>query len=106
MLPLDFSHREQAVDQFSPAALARVSSGGFVFDDVSTFEPARAIHRRKPAGDVTQETERPADDGGPQFAALVWTSIQTGEHLTNQPAMMQFFFLDLFYFCSILGVAE
>ena len=83
VLPLDFSHRQQAVDQISLAALARVSRGGFVFDNVSAFEPAGAIHRRKPAGDVTQQTKRAAHHHSPQFAPFVWTSTQSGKHLAD-----------------------
>ena len=83
VLPLHFGHREQAVDQFRPAAFAGITRGGFVFDDVSTFKPARAVHGRKPAGDVTQKSERAADDGASQFTSLVWTSTQTGEHLAD-----------------------
>lgn len=106
VLPLYFSHREQTVNQFSSAAVARVTRSGFVFDDVSTFEPAGAVHRCKPAGDVTQQTKRSADECSPQFAALVWAGVQTGEHLTNQPAMMPFLFLDLSYLGAIFRVMK
>lgn len=106
MLPLDFSHRQQAVDQIRSAALARVTRGGFILDDVLTFEPARAIHRREPAGDVTQETKRAADQCGAQFANLVWTSAESREHLADESPVMPFLVLDLFHLCSLLRVAE
>ena len=106
MLPLDFSHREQAVDQIRSTALARVTRGGFIFDDVSTFEPARAIHRRKPASDVTQETERASDQGGANFANLVWTSAEIRQHLADESPVMPLLVLDLFDFRSLLRVAE
>ena len=106
MLPLDFSHREQAVDQIRSAALARVTRGGFIFDDVSTFEPARAVHRREPASDVTQKTERASDQGGAKFANLVWTSTEVSEHLADESPVMPFLVLDLFDFCPLLRVAE
>lgn len=83
VLPLDFSHREQAVDQVSSAALARVTRGGLILDDVSTFEPARAVHRRKPASDVTQQTKRATDECGAQFPHFVWSATEAGEHLAD-----------------------
>lgn len=106
VLPLDFSHHEQAVDQVSSAALARITRGGFILDDVSTFEPARAVHRRKPAGDVTQQTKRATDQRGAHFAQFVWSAAEAGEHLADQPAMMPFLVLDLFDFRSLPRVAE
>lgn len=106
MLPLDFSHREQTVDQFSSAAFARVTRGGFVFHNVPAFEPARAIHRGKPAGDVTQQAKQAANQCRSQLAAFVWASAETGQHLADQPAMMPLFVLDLLYFRSILRVAK
>jgi len=106
VLPLDFSHREQAVDQIASSRLARVTRGGFVFDDVSTLEPARAVHRRKPAGDVTQQTERAANQCSSQFAAFVWSGAQTREHLADEPAMMPFLVLDLFDLGSLLRIAQ
>ena len=80
--------------------------GGFIFDDVSTFEPAGAIHRREPASDVAQETERAANYGGAKFANLVWTSAEAREHLADESPVMPFLVLDLFNFCSLLRVAQ
>lgn len=106
MLPLDFSHREQTVDQVRSAALTGVTRGGFILDDVSTFEPARAVHRRKPAADVTQQTKRAADERGAQFANFVWRATEPGKHLADQPAMVPFLVFNLFDFRSLPRVVK
>ena len=106
VLPFDFRHREQTIDQVRPTALARITSGRFVLDNVSTFKPARTVHRRKPTGNVTQQTKRSANHCGAQFAPFVWSSAETLQHLTNQFAMMPLFVFDLFNLRSIVGVAQ
>ena len=106
VFPLDFRHRQQTIDQVLSAALACVTCGGFVLDDIVTLEPARTIHRRKPAADVTQETERSSDEGGAQLASFVWSGAEVFQHLADEAPMMPFFFFDRLNLCSFFGVAE
>lgn len=79
---------------------------GFILDDVSTLKPARAVHRRKPAADVTQETQRSSDERRAQLAPFVWFGAEIAQHLPDQLAMMPFFFFDLFYSRALVRVAK
>ena len=106
MLPLDFRHRQQAVNEIGTPALARITRSGFVLDNVSTLQPARTVHRHKPAADVTKHAQCSSDDRGAQLAYLSWSSTKTLEHLTYELAMIPLFFLYLFYSSSIVAIAE
>ena len=106
VLPLDFRHRQQAIDQVHSAALSCVTCGGFILDNVLALEPAGTVHRRKPAAHVTQETKRSSDDCGAQFAPLVWSTTEIFEHLADQTAMLPFLVFDRFDLRSFFGVVE
>lgn len=106
VLPLDFRHRQQTIDQVHSAALACITCGGFVLDDVLAFEPACAVHWRKPAAHVTQKTERSSDYRRAQFASFVRSSAEIFEHLADQTTMMPFLVFDRFDSRSFFGVAE
>src|SRR6185503_20991127 len=97
VFPLDFGHRQQAVDEIFAPAAKRVTRGGFVFDDIATLEPARAVHRCEPAADMTQEAEHASNHRGPHFADFVWSSAKARKHLSDQLPVMPFLVLDSLY---------
>ncbi len=106
VLPFDFGHHEQAIDQVVASALVSITRGRFVLDNVPTLEPARAVHRHKPTTDVTQQTKRSTDDSGPQLTSFDWSSTKIFQHLAHEAAVMPFFFFDRFYPGSFFGVGE
>jgi len=57
VIPLDFRHLKQAINQGCALAITRVSSGGFILAYVATLEPARTVHGRQPACQVTQQSQ-------------------------------------------------
>jgi len=94
VVPFNFSHLQQTVDQVSATALARETSGRFVLDNIPALESSGAIHRRKPPHDVAQKTESATDDGGTSFTRLTRLSVETFKHLTHEFAMTPFVLLD------------
>src|SRR5215467_13952290 len=81
VFPLDFSHRQKTVDQICTPAGKCVARRRFILDDVSTLEPPGAVHRRKPATQVTHEPENTTHHRRSYFPHFVWTSTETLEHL-------------------------
>ena len=106
VLPLDFRHRQQTINQVHSTALACITCGSLILDNVFAFEPAGAVHRRKPAAHVTQETECSTDDCRAQFASFVWSSAEILQHLADQTPVMPFLVFDRFDSRSFFGVAE
>ena len=106
VFPFHFRHRQQAVDQVFAAASECVLSCGLVFNDVSTLETARAIHRCEPTTEVTHQTQTATDDRSPHFAYSVWTSIEARQHFANLPAMVPLLVLDLFDLPALLGITD
>jgi hypothetical protein len=88
VLPFNFSHHEETVDQIFTTAPDRMARGSFVFDNVSTFEPSGAVHGRKPAAQMAQQSEHAAHHGCSYLTHLKWTSAQAREHLTDEFAML------------------
>src|SRR5436190_7055385 len=82
VIPFHFGHFEKTFDEFQQAGVTRVTGGRLVLTHIAALEFARAIHRRQPPADVTQEAERPADNGRAQFATMVRTRAKFREHLT------------------------
>ena len=52
VIPLDFRHREKALDKVAVIRLLRVTCSNLVFPNVSTLELAGAEHRREPTTHV------------------------------------------------------
>src|SRR5262249_6692085 len=90
---------------FTPAREC-VTRRGFILNDVSTFEPPGAVHRRKPATQVTHEPEHAAHYRRSYFPHLVWTSTEALEHFADEFTVMPFLLLDLLDPPELLGVAH
>src|SRR5258708_20162144 len=80
VVPLDLRHFQKAVEQVNPAAVPRITRGGFVFFDVSALKLSRAVHGRQPAREVAQETQSAANDRGADLAASARSGAQTRAH--------------------------
>ena len=61
-----------------------MSRSRFIFDDISTLQPARAVHRRKPAAEMTHQPEHSTNQSRAYLAHFVWTSSKTLQHLADQ----------------------
>src|SRR5687768_12780485 len=94
VVPLDFRHRQQAVDPLVTTAVAGVACGGFVFADVPALELSGAVHRREPSGDAAEEAERPPDQPGAHPARSLRRRTEFTEHLPEPASMVQLFLLD------------
>jgi len=106
VLPLNFCHRQQTVDQIRPTTTERVARSGFILNNVPTLQPARAIHRRKPPAQVTHQSEHSAHHRRPYLSHLVWTSAETVEHLADQFAVMPLLVFNLLDACSFFGITD
>ena len=95
VFPLDFRHRQKTIDQILAPARERMTSRRFIFDDIATLEPARAVHRREPAADMTQQSQHPPHHRRSYFPHLVWTRTETFEHLAHEFPVMPFLVFDL-----------
>src|ERR1041385_2495513 len=87
VFPLHFSHRQETVDQVLTPAGECMARRRFILDDISTLETPGAVHRRKPAAQVTHESQHASDHGRSYFADLVWTSAEAFEHLADEFAV-------------------
>src|SRR5215211_1358810 len=67
---------------------------GFILNNISTLEPARSIHWRKPAADMTHQSKHPSNHRRSYFAHLVWTSPETLQHLPNQFSVLPLLVFD------------
>src|SRR6185436_7026812 len=94
VFPLDLGHSQKTVDQILASAANGMARGSLVFNDISTLEPARAVHRSEPATEVTHQPEHPAHQRCSYLAHLVWTAAQALKHLSNQFAVMPLFLFD------------
>src|SRR6185369_15135522 len=106
VFPLHFRHCQQAVDQvFTPAGMC-VTRRRLILDDVAALEPPGAVHRRKPATQVTHESEHTPDDGGAYFAHFPWSSAEAREHLADELPVLPFFVFDLLDSPALIRVAD
>src|SRR6185295_14763888 len=88
VFPLDLGHRQKTVDQVLASAAERMAGGSFVFNYVSTLEPACAVHRSEPTAEVTHQAEHTSHHSRAHLTHLVWSSAQTRQHLSDQLPVM------------------
>jgi hypothetical protein len=106
VIPLDFRHFQEALNQIGAAASARISRCGFILANVSALETAGAIHRRQPTRHVTKESEHSSDPVRALFAELIRPALQGPEHFPNLPAMTPFIVLNILNCGFLLGVTD
>src|SRR6185503_7600931 len=79
VLPLDLGHGEQAVDPLRSPRVTREARGGLVLADVPALEASSAVHRRKPAAEVTEHGENAADHPGAELARAARARAELGQ---------------------------
>lgn len=94
VFPLHFRHLEQAIGHVRAAAGECEGRGLFVFDDVRSFEPARAVHRDEPASDVAQHADRSTDEPEDRFPQRVWPRAEVAQQSDHQFPMVPLLRLD------------
>lgn len=94
MLPLDFGHFQQAVNQIRAVAIARKPRGRLVLSNIPALQLACAVHRSQPPRDMAQQAQDATNDRGAQFAPFVWRGGETGEHLADKFAVTPFIIFD------------
>src|SRR6185503_669783 len=94
MIPFDFSHFQEAFNEFQTAGVAGITSGRLVLTNISALKFARAIHRRQPTAHMTQEAERSANDCRANFPTVVRAGAELCEHLTHKVSMSQLVLLN------------
>src|ERR1051325_4248469 len=106
VFPLDLRHRQETIDQIFAPARERMACGSFILDDVVTLEFARPVHRREPTADVTQQPQHAAHYCCSNFPHLLWTSLETFEHLAHQFPVMPLLVFDLLDLATFFLIAR
>src|SRR5689334_951827 len=106
VFPLDFSHGQQALDEFGLAATNRVARRIFVFDNVAAFELSRAIHWRKPSANETKKLKGSTDDRSTDLPPWIGRRTEFQQHLTDKSSMMPFFLFDLMNTRAFVRIAD
>src|SRR6185503_17321266 len=83
-----------------------MARGGFVLNNVSTLQPARSIHRRKPPADVAHQPEHSSNHRRTYLSHFVWTSTETLEHLADLLTMMPLLVFYLLDARSFIGITD
>ena len=94
VVPLDLGHREQAIDEIGASAPVGEPRRQLVLADVAALEPTRAVHRQEPPGEVAEEAECPADQGGAHFEPESRSCPERAEDLAHEAPVMPLLFLD------------
>jgi len=95
VLPLNFRHRQQAIDKLGASGTACVTSSRFVLNNVPAFEFARAVHRYQPTAEMTKKTQRSPDNRRAQLAPPIGLRAELHKHFTDELSMMPFLVFNL-----------
>src|SRR6266849_6545341 len=94
VLPFDLGHRQQTVDQLLMIRIEGVRRRVFVFDDVSSLEQPRSVHRKEPSRNVAEDSRRAADDPEDDFASPIRGGAEAAKHFADQFTMVPLLSLD------------
>ena len=102
VVPFDFGHLQQAVDQIRAVAIARMPRRRLVLANVPALEPPGAIHRRQPPHHMAEQTQQPTNDLGAQLTPFVGRGAETVEHLPDKFAVTPFILFDVSDRCPLI----
>src|SRR6185312_7940709 len=106
MLPFHFRHCQQTINKRLMLRVTRKPGRRFVLTNIPALKPPSAVHRRKPAHQVTTDRQNLADDNSARFLHSTRPRVQLRQHLTNQLAVMPLFILNFLDGASFFGIGN
>jgi len=106
VLPLDFGHRQQAIDQIFMTGFECARGGILIFHDVFSFQRARAVHGEEPTADMAEDGDRLTDDPKDNLASSIGTGTELAKHGADELAVMPFLRLDCLYPLPFFRISE